>query len=290
MRIRRSILFFGAAIFVLIALILWQGKKSKEALSTTAAETNSSPQAAARSTPTPTVKSNVPIVTANPGITNPSPHTENKAEQAINVLSTYNDVPIDFYGKVEDQVGGPVADATINFGVRIYNGSNSTVKHGQVTTDGNGFFTIKGYHGQELGLAPHKAGYSLATTETLFKYSHMEEHPFVSDPNNPTVIKMWKLQGAESLININKEYKIPFTSDPVIFDLIAGKLVASGGDIKIKVNRPSGEISERRPQKWSITFEVINGGFIPTSGSEAAVTFIAPEQGYEASTNFDNNN
>ena len=125
-----------------------------------------------------------------------------------------------FLGRLVDQFENPVTDAQIDATVQIYNGVQSTVDHFSVTSDENGFFKINHGKGESLGLAPHKDGYTLASTDTLFKYSHLEKHPYVSDQNNPTVIKMWKLQGAEPLIDIGKEYKIPYTSQPIYFDLV----------------------------------------------------------------------
>jgi hypothetical protein len=58
-----------------------------------------------------------------------------------------------------------------------------------------------------------------------------------------------ELQGAEPPVNISQHFKIPFTNGPISFDLLAGKVVPSGGDVTITVNRPNGQISEQDPQK-----------------------------------------
>jgi len=73
----------------------------------------------------------------------------------------------------------------------------------------------------------------------------MKRNPFVPDQNNPTVIKMWKLQGAEPLVNINQHYKLHYTNAPINFDLLAGKIVPAGGDIKLTVTRSPGIMSGR---------------------------------------------
>src|SRR5579859_3458441 len=204
----------------------------------------------------------------------------------IGILSAYNDVPIDFYGKVEDQFSNAVANAAVNFNVRVYNGIESTVKRGQVTTDANGQFTISGYKGESLGLVPAKAGYALATTGngTFFKYSHLEDQHYVPDQKNPTVIKMWKLQGAEPLVSINKNYKLYYTNAPMNFDLLTGQIVQSGGDLRITVNRPPGVISGRNELDWSVQIEAVAGGLIDAAGQER-VTYLAPESGYQPSVN-----
>jgi len=101
---------------------------------------------------------------------------------------------------------------------------------------------------------------------------------------------MWKLKGAEPLIDISKEYKLPFTSAPIFFDLIAGKTVSNGGDLKITVNRPDGIISQQHPQNWSIQIEVVNGGLVETSFEESRITYSAPESDYQATDTLGNNN
>jgi hypothetical protein len=293
MKIRGSIIWFVAIAAVLIALVLWYGKKQPVAIPlTTSAETNVAPPVAtAPSQPASVpVHTNVPIMETAKGTDLSQPSPEGKVERAQGLLSDYNDIPIVFYGRVEDQFTNAVADATVSFNVRVMNGQESTVNRGQVMTDGNGFFTISGYTGQDLGLVPQKPGYVLATTSTFFKYSHLEEHPYVSDPNNPTIIKMWKLQSAEPLVGIDKTYKLPYTAAPINFDLLTGQIVPSGGDIQITVNRPVGVISGRNPQNWSIQIKVIDGGFIVTSWGDAQTTYSAPESGYEPSGTFENNN
>ena len=44
----------------------------------------------------------------------------------LNILSNYNDDPIVFHGKLEDQFQTPVAGATVGFDVRVYNGYESS--------------------------------------------------------------------------------------------------------------------------------------------------------------------
>jgi hypothetical protein len=124
----------------------------------------------------------------------------------------------------------------------------------------------------------------MAATNTSFIFSFLwpESQRFSPDPNNPVVIKMWKLQGVEPLVGIKKEYKLPFTNAPMIFDLVSGEIVATGGDLKITINRPDGVISQQHPQNWNINIEVVGGGFIETSDEESSITYVAPGDGYQA--------
>jgi len=291
MKIRRSILGFIAVIVALIAMLLWHGRKQPVQMTPLApVETNVAPPAAAA----PILPGSVPVHTNTPSartVANTTPATPpSQTERAIGILSTYNDVPIDFYGRLEDQFSNAVAGAVVNFSVRIMNGHEFSSENGQVESDVNGVFTISGYKGQDLNFVPQKSGYVLTTTSTLFKYSHLEDQPFTSDPNNRTVIKMWKLQGAEPLASISHTYKLPFTTAPITFDLLANQIVPVGGDLRITVTRPEGIISGHNPQEWSIYLEIVDGGFIETSPSESTTTYVAPENGYQPDGTFGKNN
>ena len=91
------------------------------------------------------------------------------------------------------------------------------------------------------------------------------------------------MEGSESLLAINDRFKCQFTDGSLNFDLLTGKIVPIGGDIKITLNRPVGEVSQRNPQDWSVQVEVVNGGLIETSSTTARVTYTAPEVGYQPS-------
>jgi protocatechuate 3,4-dioxygenase beta subunit len=286
MKIRPSIFGFAVIVFILIALLLWyEKKKSVETSSATSSETNAAPSTATapnQSVNQPVI--NTPIQTNAPmlkPVTNAPPApSQSKWEQLQPILATQNDIPIDFYGRVEDQFGNAVADATVNFSIGVYNGYESTEKRGQVITDGNGFFTITGYNGQNLGVMPEKAGYTLATTGTLFKYSHLESHPYVSDQNNPTVIKMWKLQGAEHLVSFNIQMYIPVDGTPIEFNLQTGKQVQSSGDLIISV-RSSLKPSVQEGYDWQASIQMADGGIIQdSSGLGLEKMFQAPDSGY----------
>jgi hypothetical protein len=222
-----------------------------------------------------------PVITAD-GSTSPP---ESKAERKKVVLSNYNDVPIDFYGKLEDQSGNAVVGAEIKGSIMVNNGQREGTDQSVTTSDANGLFQFHG-KGQNLGMMPHKSGYALATTGTLFNFSHLEEHPYVSDENNPTVVRMWKLAGAEPLVGINQHFKVPVTGSPVGFDLLAGSIVPTGGDLKMTITRSPGIISGRNRLDWGVEVEAVDGGLIETSMAEARVMYGAPETGYQANDTF----
>ena len=282
-------MFLAAIGALLIGLVLWHGKKQPvEKPLATATETNSAPAETLETrspVPATVVPTNAPTVNAATAAPNPpNPPAGSKVEQMQGILSTYNDVPIDFYGKLEDQFGNPVVGAEIKGSIRVINGVRQSTDWLTTTSDANGLFQFHG-RGQDIGMMPAKQGYALAATGTLFKYSRMEDHPYVSDANNPTVIKMWKLQGAELLLSINQQYKLGYTPTPIYFDLLAGKIVPDGGDVKITVDRPAGVVSGSNPQDWSLKIEAVNGGLMDSGGQEAVI-YAAPEGGYQPGETF----
>jgi hypothetical protein len=286
MKIRRSILIVGAATGLLIVLLVWFTKKPKEV----ATQITPSPQSAVEQ---PATKSNAtpsatpPVAQIATAQTQDSTNVQtsperNKGQIIQEVLSNQNNVPIVFYGKLEDQFGNPVVGAQIAGNTIIYSGFHSGSAHISATSDANGNFEIDAGSGESLGIVPKKPGYALATTTTEFKYSGLYENHHAPDRNNPVVIKMWKLQGAEPLMSIDQHFKIPFTSAPIYFDLTTGKIVENGGDLKITVSRPAGSISERNPQDWAFKIEAVDGGLMEAPG-DSGVTYQAPDSGYESS-------
>jgi hypothetical protein len=287
MKIHRSILWLAAIVVVFIVLVFCFGKKKPmETPVPVSTETNIEPVPTSKPSPAVSadVHTNAPIANAATTASTPKPALGSKEEGMLGVLSTYNDVPIDFYGKLEDQGGNPVAGAEIKGSIMVINGQRQGTDHFSTTSDANGLFEFHG-RGENIGMMPRKEGYALASTETLFKYSRMEDHPYVSDANNPTVIKMWKLRGAEPLLKIRQNYKLHYNAEPIYFDLIAGTIVPSGGDIKMTVSRSPGLMSGRIRLDWSVQVEAVNGGLMDSDGQEA-VTYTAPDSGYQPSDVF----
>ena len=285
MQVRRSIILLVAVVVALIALMLWRGRKQPgEAPPAAAVQTNVAPATAsvpsvpAVSAP---IHTNIPKANLPPPATNAStPLPKSDAERMQEVLSNYNDVPIVFYGKIEDQFSNAVSNALVNFGVRVMNGYESTVKSGQVVSDASGFFTISGYKGQDLGLGVQKTGYVFVSMNGSGIYSKLgpEEERAHPDPNNPTVIKMWKLQGAEPLIHFSFQTRIPCDGSPISFNLRSGQVVNSDGDLIIRLQSPA-ELNTSQQYDWQAFIAPVNGGIVSADYS-LEKRFEAPEAGY----------
>ncbi len=285
MKIRPSIILFAGIIVLLMVLVVWFGNNKFKTMmavdfntneaSFQASHTNEGGHLATQSlNRNAFASSNISDVTTSTFPTLISPDTKMG-------LSGLNDVPIVFYGRLEDQFGNPVASAQIAASVRIYNGTQSGVDRFSVASDANGYFQIDHGKGENLGLMPSKDGYVLVATNTAFKYSFMYQDHYTPNQNHPTVIKMWKLQGAEPLLGIDSRYKLYYTNAPLHFDLMAGKVVSSGGDLSLKVTRSAGVISGRNRLDWSVRVEAVGGGVMKYSEQEALI-LLAPESGYNS--------
>jgi hypothetical protein len=280
MKIRKVILWLVVCVIVVATIAFWP-KKQKPAETSLAPIASSVSPMTVSTNPiqTQSVSTNSQLVTNMPIVAEANYH-----DKVVGLLSNYNDVPINFYGRLEDQHGDSIPYANVKFIVRVDSGIESDVIRSQVMADGNGAFSITGYHGQDLSVVPQKVGYTLATSGTFFKYSRLEDHPFTSDSYNPTIFKMWKLEGAEPLVEINKTFKIPHTSDPFFVDLITGNIMQTGGDLEVLVTRAQGKITGRKQDRldWSVELTPVGGGIIETDYKTAQVTFEAPVEGYES--------
>lgn len=202
------------------------------------------------------------------------------------LLDTQNDVPIVFYGKLEDQFANPVTSAEVKGVTSIHNSRTNGYANFMTMSDANGLFELDAGRGAVLSLFPQKTGYALATTGTEFKYSHMfNPDYFVCNSNNPVIIKMWKLRGAEHLIHFNVQTYIPIDGTPATFDLETGQRVTSGGDIIVADESPSSPHAGQT-YDWKAGIRAQNGG-LALSQDDYGQMFQAPEASYDPELIFD---
>jgi hypothetical protein len=288
MKIRREIIWLIIVTIVVITLILCR-KKGSLLLPTheTGIRTNAlaSENGALITSQSQSIPSNAPAEIG--GTDHQNTPSLSKTEKLIGILSTLNDTPIVFYGKIQDQFSNVVAGAMVNFDVRVINGFEATAKRGHIVSDVDGLITIEGYRGQDLAFNIQKEGYTFVSMNGSGNYSQLspEDQRAHPDPKNPTIINMWKLQGPEPLLNIKKAFRLSFNENPIHFDLVSGNVVPAGGDLEVIVSRDPGIITQRHEnhKDWSIKLIPVDGGIIETDYHIAQVTFEAPASGYEGS-------
>lgn len=290
MKIRPVIFWLGAGVVGLLVLAVWLAKRPAETLVASPSETpvetsERKPKVAPTKTEiTPHPRSPIATVTAVSNAAT-SVTVPDKTERAREVLATVNDVAIDFYGKVQDQFGSPVAGASITGSIIYDNGGSNGVREIQTVSDANGLFALHGGNGESLSVVPRKDGYALASTNAGFKYSHFyPEARHVPNPRQPVIIEMWKLQGAERLIHFQTKAYVQLDGTPSVFDLQTGQRVESGGDIVVRVKSSlAPNVAEK--YDWRATIQVVNGGLVPCGGVEFEKMYVAPESGYESEFN-----
>jgi hypothetical protein len=180
--------------------------------------------------------------------------------------------PMDIYGKVVDQNGQPVTGAKargfVDFGI------SGSEEHDTVT-DAQGQFHFLGLYGKGLGIRLQKDGY-----EYGYKIPYQRPGDYLPDSNNPVVITMWKLRGAEPMIHTILESRVPYNGTSAIFNLMTGKKSADG-DLKITLSRFPLKIHRGRDKyDWTVKIEPINGALIVENDQYPN---WAPENGYQSS-------
>jgi hypothetical protein len=207
------------------------------------------------------------------------------AKSALQTLELLrlNEQPIEYFGRLLDQNDNPVPDARILFSVTRGLPPSESFVRGTVTSDPSGRFKISGYTGGRLGLQPEKNGYLIASTNLYPIFSRMrptlQYHP---NPNDPTIIRMWKSEGHVNLLPIDQEYEIRADGTPVIVDLL-GQRLSDSGDLRVSVYRGGNFGPNHLQFNWSYSLEALQGRVKEISFPELQITFAAPTNGYSQS-------
>jgi hypothetical protein len=213
----------------------------------------------------------------------PAPAPTSKREKISNLLGGLNHKHIEFYGKVVDQAGTPLPDVAVYASVIYNTGLTSGMAKSETKSDAQGLFSIKGMKGRTLGLSLDKPGYEYDGEKGPFHFTELvgEKDRYTPDRNNPVVLVMWKLQGAEPMIRFEQRgYPVPPTGSAVRIDLKTGKRVEIGGDIVITLRHAEAEIGQRlKRYPWNAEITVPGGGLIESTSRRM---YLAPESGYHS--------
>jgi hypothetical protein len=208
-------------------------------------------------------------------------------EKIRGTLSTINHVPIEFYGRAIDQYGKPVTGAEVVAETLIRNGSIEKQENHSTYTDSNGYFELKGFKGESIGVGIKKDGYKQylgQDANTYFKYSRMYHDYFKPDAKTPVIFQMWKLTGPEPTIESKIAIWHPYNGTTVSYDLWAGQKVQSGGDLKVTLFRNPQVIQRGKDQyDYFIKIEAIDGGLLECNDK---FPYLAPENGYKSMLDF----
>jgi hypothetical protein len=207
-------------------------------------------------------------------------------------LAQRDNVPIDFYGKVEQQDGTPISGATVEFRLSridphlLSDRDPIAAETFQRSTDENGLFSAIGLIGTSLQVtAVDKPGYrSDLKVSRSFEYSprfdvRTRHH---ADPANPIIFLMWKKTGTEALVQRERTFGVRPDGTPITIDLLTGKSQPARsptGDLLVSLKRPEGLLYPSSPFEWEFEIKGVNAGIVET---KEIFAYEAPESGYES--------
>lgn len=185
-------------------------------------------------------------------------------------------MPIEFYGKVVDQFGEPVAEATVQFTWTAIDDSH----HAEMLSGADGRFQFAGVRGSGLDVSVRKVGY-LPTSQSSggFEYAAFFKDAFhVPDRQNPVVFRLQKLLGSEPVYVFLFEATAKPNGVPLLLDVHDGKL-GNIGELSLMV-----ELGPDRTDfgpAYTIRVTGLNGAQLLATTEE--FPFSAPEDGYQGS-------
>ncbi len=279
MKNRTPYFFLLLAVFaVLIGWWAWQPKAASPVVVTTVAS-------AKVEAPRPTAES--PPLSATPA--KPSAvadqadalTVQTRIQRFQQALDAENSRPQDYYGKVMDQFGNPVAGATVmgNILLNVSFERSGRESH-PTTTDADGLFQFTGLHGKDLGVTVRKEGYEMEARGKGFQGPANGAQP---TPSDRAVFTLWKLSGAEPMLHTQLDSRVPYDGQSATFDLSAGKKSATG-ELRVTLTRTPAQVKRGVDHfDWNVRLEMASGGLVEAAD---AYKYLAPEAGYQAALVF----
>lgn len=196
--------------------------------------------------------------------------------------------PINFYGKVVDENGAPVPNASINF---TWNDlSPQGTSHADTTSDENGLFSLTNRQGKRLSVTASKPGYYSGgdARAASFEYANPADGLFTPDAASPVVFHLRKKGPGADLVTSQSGVKnylgVPSPSDgtPVMVELLERKSGGQAGQLVISKTTPPYD-KWKEATEWSFRMEIPDGGFMEENNE---FPFEAPESGYQPAVQF----
>ena len=214
-----------------------------------------------------------------------TPAAKERMTAALRKRLQEGNVPIDFYGKVVDQNGAPVAGVEVKAAIRLMkepipgmigDGFDYLV----ASTASDGTFSFLNRTGEFFGIDKiQKEGYLVSATvhEKTYYYYASDEKKYRPNPSVPEVFKIWKQMGAEKLIEKNLKYKLTTEGRSYGLDLLNGAQAKADAiaDIRVSMTAPS-VIKPHVKYDWNFVLEAAEGGLIETSDD---YMYLAPLDG-----------
>lgn len=273
---------FLLAVVLAVALFLYNSKKSEKKANEpilNEAGTNGNPSGAGLQKQARTQQS---AKASNIASETPfEPRSEIPPEKALNAWSNQVHRPIEFYGKVIDERGGPIEGANIAFmwGQFLPESSFET----NTTSDTAGLFSLTNVKGAFLDVRIEKEGYYASkTNQTRFQYWAVAgSDPFQPDKNNPKLFLLHKKNSAPELLSGKLTVRMPIDGTPISVDFFKQSFGAEG-PLKMSQVKPLYE-NWKQANEWSFRMEIPGGGLVE---EHEEYPYQAPESGYISPVDF----
>ena len=201
-------------------------------------------------------------------------------------------IPLQFYGKVVDEEGNPVADADVGFSWNQLK-SNDGLETGRAVTksDGGGLFSLEeGHKSNGLSVDVSKPGYyTVRADQSSFEYAQPYQGSFlVPDSKNPVLFHLRKK--GKGVVLVNSQYGIrddfgfamPTNGVPIKVNLLERKV--GDGPLEVSQIKPDHKVWKQATE-WAFKMVIPDGGFVEYQNEE--FPFLAPETGYQPVVEFD---
>lgn len=191
------------------------------------------------------------------------------------IVAEQNKQSQDFYGKVIDQTGEPVAGVTVTGELMIDTGEDIKTKEVHTTqTDAEGLFQFTGGEGSELAVVVNKAGYEMGARGEGYKGPVGKK----TSPTDRAVFTMWKARGAEPMTYREFHSRVPYDGTSATLNLATGEKTG-GGDLRITLLRTPLQVRRGIDKyDWTVKIEMLAGGLLAEND---AYPYWAPETGYQ---------
>jgi len=202
------------------------------------------------------------------------------AAEAMNVV-------VNFWGQVVDQDDRPLPGVRVIMSVRkwhfaLVGGFDATFPEFSTETDRNGKFELRNAKGNHLSIkALAKEGYE-AEPRALRGWGYNNSEPRHPDPADPVVLKMWKADIREKLIEGSKLIGVQLDGRAYTMDFVEGICVQGEGegDVRFALKRLP-DVALPGMYDRIFVMDVINGGLVEEPDVRSPM-YAAPESGYVA--------
>jgi hypothetical protein len=197
-----------------------------------------------------------------------------------------------FYGRVVDQNGASVEDATVTY-VNITDITHllhGAPKHYAVS-EHSGRFSMPWPRGAVLLISAEKSGYDPIDhqSQATFAYSSKDYDRQRDRPpptrENPGILVLRKKAPASPLYVLSTHTRLPEDAAPVFFDLRSGRISSSGpGDLKFEFWMSPMQKQRQEHFPWRCRISAPGGGLRPRNDE---IEQQAPADGYEPEITID---